>query len=160
MDIKPYEELTRLQSALEEGFANLRHSGVESRGKSNRQTVDSLCGDVWVAANEMLYSKYLNNSAVSSSIIKLIGPSEMSFDESQESEFNSLRSMALDAQHCLGGSGMAFLSADSLDYARLRVTTKVFDELVSNSCEWFKRFKLACRKYLISFLRADHSVQS
>jgi len=128
MYVEPYGELTRLQSALEEGFALL--SDVVSRDESYRNTVDTLCGDVWVVANEIQSPKYASNSTGSSSIINLIGPSETRFDESQDSEFNLLK---LEAQHCLGGAGMAFLNADGLDYSRLRVTTKVFDGLVSAS---------------------------
>ena len=128
MYVEPCGELTRLQSALEEGFALL--SDVESHDESNRNTVDTLCGDVWAVANEIQSSKYASNSTGSSRIINLIGPSETRFDESQDSEFNLLK---LEAQHCLGGAGMAFLNADGLDYSRLRVTTKVFDGLVSAS---------------------------
>ena len=128
MHIEPHGELSRLQSALEEGFAIL--SDVESRDESKRNTVDSLCGDVWVVANEIQSSKYASNSTGSSSVINLIGPSETRLDESQDSEFSLLK---LEAQHCLGGAGMAFLNADGLDYSRLRVTTKVFDGLVSAS---------------------------
>jgi hypothetical protein len=105
-------------------------SDVESGDESVRNTVDSLCGDVWVVANEMQSSKYARNSTGSSSIINLIGPSKTRFEESQDAEFNLLK---LEAQHCLGGAGMAFLNTDGLDYSRLRLTTKVFDGLVSAS---------------------------
>jgi hypothetical protein len=127
---KSYVELARLQAALDEGFARLVHyyPDVESSGDSisDGETVNSICGDVWAAASGMLSSKYLNDSA------QLIGRDDASVDyASTEAEVELLKSLTLGAQHCLGGAGMAFLSPDGLDHARMRITTRIFDGLVS-----------------------------
>jgi hypothetical protein len=37
--------------------------------------------------------------------------------------------LAFEAQSCLGGAGLSYLSVDNLDYERLRMSTKIFTEL-------------------------------
>jgi hypothetical protein len=149
IDKESYGELARLQTALDEGFAKLMHSDEELGDTSNGEKVDSLCGDVWAGANEMLSSKYLNYSARSSTV-QLVGSGETRFDESKESEVNILKSLTLRAQQCLGGAGIAFLSSDGLDHARLRITTKVFDGLVSAQVSCRERIDLAFGESLTS----------
>ena len=111
-----------LQSKLEEGFAKMRGIDDELRGVdaklrgSRRKSVESLCGDVWEVANDMVTS---SDSNVDVAIVS-------KGTQSAVEEYNSL---ALDAQHCLGGAGLAFLDKDDIDSTRLWVSTQVFDRL-------------------------------
>ena len=111
-----------LQSKLEEGFAKMRGIDDELRGVdaklrgSRRKSVESLCGDVWEVANDMVTS---SDSNVDVAIVS-------KGTQSAVEEYNSL---ALDAQHCLGGAGLAFLDKDDIDSTRLGVSTQVFDRL-------------------------------
>ena len=112
-----------LQSKLEEGFAKMRGIDDELRGVdaklrgSRRKSVESLCGDVWEVANDMVTSSSESNVDVA-----IVSKGTQSAVE----EYNSL---ALDAQHCLGGAGLAFLDKDDIDSTRLGVSTQVFDRL-------------------------------
>ena len=112
-----------LQSKLEEGFAKMRGIDDELRGVdaklrgSRRKSVESLCGDVWEVANDMVTSSSESNVDVA-----IVSKGTQSAVE----EYNSL---ALDAQHCLGGAGLAFLDKDDIDSTRLWVSTQVFDRL-------------------------------
>eukprot|EP00571_Detonula_confervacea_P015912 CAMPEP_0172302994 /NCGR_PEP_ID=MMETSP1058-20130122/4607_1 /TAXON_ID=83371 /ORGANISM="Detonula confervacea, Strain CCMP 353" /LENGTH=622 /DNA_ID=CAMNT_0013013669 /DNA_START=16 /DNA_END=1884 /DNA_ORIENTATION=- len=130
--IEPNGELMRLHSMLEEGFAKLRGSVLESNEESKRKSVESLCGSVWVAANEMLSSESLDSSGASrDGNSELVGSSgEMTLEDFSQSVSSSWKSLALDAQHCLGGAGLAFLTEEDVDSDRLRVSTKVFDRLL------------------------------
>ena len=111
-----------LQSKLEEGFAKMRGiddalRGVDAKLRgSRRKSVESLCGDVWEVANDMVTS---SDSNVDVAIVS-------KGTQSAVEEYNSL---ALDAQHCLGGAGLAFLDKDDIDSTRLWVSTQVFDRL-------------------------------
>ena len=121
-NIEKFEEFKQLQSMLEDGFDGLRASIFHKGGESNtRKSVESTCGHVWVLANE-----YMSNNGRASS-------------SSSNDDRNSIdamvpiswESLALDAQHCLGGAGLAFLDKNDLDMERLRLSTQVFDRLVS-----------------------------
>ena len=111
-----------LQSKLEEGFAKMRGIDDELRGVdaklrgSRRKSVESLCGDVWEVANDMVTS---SDSNVDVAIVS-------KGTQSAVEEYNSL---ALDAQHCLAGAGLAFLDKDDIDSTRLWVSTQVCDRL-------------------------------
>ena len=120
-----------LQSKLEEGFAKMRGIDDELRGVdaklrgSRRKSVESLCGDVWEVANDMVTS---SESNVVDGNVKTVEPivSKGVTSQSAVDEYNSL---ALDAQHCLGAAGLAFLEKDDIDSTRLGVSTQVFDRL-------------------------------
>ena len=159
-------ELRRLQSMLDEGFEKLRHRGTKNNdndmNNNNRnipeskddneeysqKNVDSICGNVWVAANAMLSAAAAaesqtnakeevtaaNANANAAASTSSGGGDEITLGTFSEIETNPWRSLALGAQHCLGGAGLAFLSRDNVDSARLRVSTKVFDRLVSIMC--------------------------
>ena len=122
-NIEKFEEFKKLQSMLEDGFDGLRASIFHKGGESNtRKSVESTCGNVWVLANE-----YMSNNDRASS-------SSSSNDDRNSIESMvpiSWESLALDAQHCLGGAGLAFLDKNDLDMERLRLSTQVFDRLVS-----------------------------
>ena len=133
-DIDPIGELTRLESVLELGNTKLTYSGrVSSDYALERKSVDSLCGEVWSATNAIMRSsKYQSNTSIEPrEIVQQIRSSgTRSCDElTAQSELQVLKSLAFEAQSCLGGAGLSFLSVDDLDYERLRMSTKIFTEL-------------------------------
>lgn len=134
-NIDPYGELPRLESALEMGFKKLIFSGDVLDKTLERKAVDSLCGKVWSATNAIMRSaKYLSNSSVETrEIIQQIRSSGTTShdDLSPESELQALKSLAFEAQSCLGGAGLSFLSLDEIDNDWLRMSTKIFSELSS-----------------------------
>lgn len=115
-NIEQFEEFKKLQSMLDEGFDGLKASIIRKGGELNRKLVESTCGNVWVVANESLNNDRTSNDGHIESIVPI-----------------SWESLALDAQHCLGGAGLAFLDKNNLDMERLRLSTQVFDRLVSAS---------------------------
>jgi len=115
--VEPETELMRLHSMLEEGFGKLRGSEIESDKENNGSSVERLCGNVWVAANDMLSSESHDSETVDS------------LGEMAAEEASLWKSLALDAQHCIGGAGLAFLAKGHIDRERLRVSTEVFDRL-------------------------------
>jgi hypothetical protein len=121
-NIEQFEEFKKLQSMLEDGFDGLRASIFRKGAESNtRKSVESTCGHVWVLANE-----YMSNNGRASSSSS--NDDRTSIDAMVPISWESL---ALDAQHCLGGAGLAFLDKNDLDMERLRLSTQVFDRLVS-----------------------------
>ena len=133
-DIDPIGELARLESVLELGNTKLTYSGrVSSDYALERKSVDSLCGEVWSATNAIMRSsKYQSNTSIEPrEIVQQIRSSgTRSCDElTAQSELQVLKSLAFEAQSCLGGAGLSFLSVDDLDYERLRMSTKIFTEL-------------------------------
>ncbi len=134
------EELLKLQSMLEEGFSALRGSASsQAVGGFTQESVESLCGNVWVAANEIVSSKTddTNNTsggaeARGDMVVEAVVSGELTPETSSQSMSDPWKSLALDAQHCLGGAGLTFLTKDDIDSARLRISTKVFDRLVSS----------------------------
>jgi len=133
-DIDPIGELARLESVLELGNTKLTYSGrVSSDYALERKSVDSLCGEVWSATNAIMRSsKYQRNTSIEPrEIVQRIRSSgTRSCDElTAQSELQVLKSLAFEAQSCLGGAGLSFLSVDDLDYERLRMSTKIFTEL-------------------------------
>ena len=133
-DIDTCGELTRLESVVEIGFTKLTYSGgVSSDNALEEKAVDSLCGEVWSATNAIMRSsKYQSNTSIEPrKIVQQIRSSgTRSCDElTAQSELQVLTSLAFEAQSCLGGAGLSYLSVDNLDYERLRMSTKIFTEL-------------------------------
>ncbi|KAL9185547.1 hypothetical protein ACHAXT_003324 [Thalassiosira profunda] len=112
------DDLAKLQSKLDTGFAKLKGLSLESGmdKKYSREYVESLCGNVWTVASERLSSEPF-------------GLGEVTLEQISQMDASPWKSLALDAQYCLGGAGVAFLTKD-VDAARLRVSTKVFDRLM------------------------------
>ena len=108
---------TKLQSMLGEGFARLIGPVVaESEREATRKMVESLCGNVWETSNEMLASESIKSTEEARS--------------KGGGETSPWEYLALTAQQCLGGAGLAFLTGDA-DGARLGVSMKIFGRLVS-----------------------------
>ena len=124
---------------LDEGFAILSGSSSSRRrgersssqeivqrpydGELAQRTAETLCGNVWMVADEMM--KFSSSRSSSSSSPNL--------GDVASEEPNPWRSLALDAQRCLGGAGLAFLIPEDGAYFddMLRVSTKIFKRLVS-----------------------------
>ncbi len=132
----PNDEVGRLRSMLDEGFARLRGMVEESDGEPTREAVESLCGDVWVVASQMLsFESHDNDWADSERVMvpevdaTLPG---ITLEEMSRLDPGPLKSLALESQQCLAGAGLAF-QTDEMDIARLEVSTKIFDRLVSSA---------------------------
>ena len=121
-------EFKNLQSMLNEGFDGLTASIIKKGGHLNRKSVESKCGHVWVVAND-----HINRARSDIQTEQIIRKREMTPGEiSLDLMPISWETLALDAQHCLGGAGLAFLDKDDLDTERLRLSAQVFDRLVSS----------------------------
>ena len=119
-------EFRSLRSTLEKGLSYLT-----STADVDYDTVDALCGKVWIRASEILVYDIPTESKSD------WGVAAKSHDASLELLSNSpsspYKTLALDAQRCLGGSGLSAMTPDTMNLDRLKLSTKIFDRLVSLS---------------------------
>ena len=120
-------ELRSLRSMLEQGSSYLTRSTADV----DYDTVDALCGQVWIRTSEILVYDIPTESKSD------WGVAAKSHDASLELLSNSpsspYKTLALDAQRCLGGSGLSAMTPDTMNLDRLKLSTKIFDRLVSLS---------------------------
>ena len=132
------------RSMLEYAFAKLRGESIDGKSITNRKSVESLCGDTWMISNDILLNESLEEARMSSDATCTVGSMEeedggggqllsSSYDlssSSSSSSSNSWKTLALDAQRCLGAAGLAFITTQSnINHDRLSVSTKIFDRL-------------------------------
>ena len=116
-------ELKNLRSMLEEGFSYLTSSS-----DVDYDTVDALCGQVWRRTSEFLV---YDTSSKSKSDWGVAKSQDASLELLLNSPSSLYKTLALDAQRCLGGSGLRAMTPDTVNLERLKLSTKIFDRLVS-----------------------------
>lgn len=116
-------ELKNLRSMLEQGFSYLT-----STSDVDYDTVDALCGQVWIRASEILVH---NTSTKLKSDWGVAKSHDASLELLSNSPPSQYKTLALDAQRCLGGSGLSAMTPDTINLERLKLSTKIFDRLVS-----------------------------
>mmetsp|Transcript_12513 Transcript_12513/g.27171 ORF Transcript_12513/g.27171 Transcript_12513/m.27171 type:complete len:451 (-) Transcript_12513:23-1375(-) len=114
-------ELKNLRSMLEQGFSYLT-----STSDVDYDTVDALCGQVWIRASEILVH---NTSTKLKSDWGVAKSHDASLELLSNSPPSQYKTLALDAQRCLGGSGLSAMTPDTINLERLKLSTKIFDRL-------------------------------
>lgn len=153
-NIYQFAEFKKMQLLLEEGFDGLKIPIMKKDGQLDRKSVESTCGNVWVIAND-----HMNSGGANSDIETEPTFTRELFTKDSPSDLVSIswESLALDAQNCLGGAGLAFLDKNDLDMERLRLSTQIFDRLVSWLNILFIEF-LAVSDLILGLLRLNLTV--
>ena len=108
-------DVGRLRAALDEGFALLTGAATrpDDAAAGRRAAVEALCGGALPEAHARLSARPLT------------------LDGMRRRAEGPWKSLALDALRCLGGAGPTFLGPDGDGVARLGLSTRAFDRLVS-----------------------------